>query len=446
MKISIKQITYFSCLTVSFIASPLSASIEGDAVSDVTETQKQPVADMPLVSSWERSSELFEDSGITTTYDDRRGNWYSKKQLLADARRVYDEIRKKVSAIESQENEIDSTRRTDLAQQITNFVKEFSFKEGVIEQLLTGLKLELEKERRRDGQLSEQERAYLQEVQSKLKELEALKNDIQRYYESTLNLDKAYITLNEQISRAQEYEQRAWENYDKISEVLNDEIAEQLYLAIQGFMTNISLIDQYIKNDFMRYLDQTENIITQLHERIKKRVEDLQSRGLELLEKIDVAIQEDQIVTTTKVEPVKQLGWTAQIGAFFTGIFGWISDLLSSFGSWIKSWFISEKPVMTEPVQERATAPSTAPLVQEVQETVSLPESVQEVVVEPIHPDQLDIVSEQVPTFTQPVVTEVSEEIIESMQPLESTITLKPESVITPTEVVLANDQRVTET
>lgn len=301
---------------------------------------------------WARSSELLEDTGITSTSDDRRGNWYEKRQLFFEARGAYEKLREAVRGVNSMTDSIEKMRAR-IVSAITVFVEKYSFKQGIIDELLAELDQDLQKERKKEVQLNEQERAYLAEITEKKKELEQLKKQIQQFNDVIMGLDTAFATFRDQLQRAEQYEQRGWDNYDKIADVLNDELAEKLYLEIQSSIVNVGLIDGYIRKDFTQYLEQTERIVNEFIAGISQRVDQMQARGVELLTKVTQEIEAEEAAAQKAAAEKKaaqaQKGWLA-----------WISSRWSAAVSWVTSLFggAASQPISDVPVQERATQPN----------------------------------------------------------------------------------------
>lgn len=337
-----------------------------------SEAPKSGETTPPSGLQWQHSSELLEDTGVTTTNDDRRGNWYSKRQLFFEARQEYEKLRELVKRVEHYIEPV-SKKQESIIHFITQFVQEYSFKEGIIDELLTDLEKELQKYRKKDIQLNEQERAYLNEIEDKKKDIENLKKTIQSYNELIMGLDKAFITFREQLARANDYEHKGWENYDKIAEVLNDEIAEQLYLEIKGFITNAALIESYIKNDFMRYLDQSERLVNEQSGKIKAAVDSLQARGLELVHKVEKSLEQDEEQRIKReaeerarkqeeeLKKQQESSWWYRIKTAPVDLWHWLTSLFTGMIDWTKSFFVSgSKKVEGTFEQERATNPLPA--------------------------------------------------------------------------------------
>jgi hypothetical protein len=180
------------------------------------------------------------------------------------------------------------------------------------------------------GTLSDRERADLNQFldhKSAVDELVSLLTKVQAFDDA---LNKAVQVLSEQLSVAHSYEELAWENYDKIADVLNDEIAEGYYKQVLGSQQNVEAIQQYLIKEFTPYFANITNQLKQTTESITVQVQELQKKGLSLIEEFQSHPQEEPVVS--KPEPVKLSWWQSilasmsgfwnKIISFFKGIFG----------------------------------------------------------------------------------------------------------------------------
>jgi hypothetical protein len=121
----------------------------------------------------------------------------------------------------------------------------------------------------------------------KIKELQALLKDVSSMREMDAALDKAMNVLLEQLALARSYEQHAWDSFDKISEVLNDQLADELYREMQGASINLEALRQYFNREFSAYFNSLTQQMEQLMQNIKARSEQLKAKGIELLNQAD---------------------------------------------------------------------------------------------------------------------------------------------------------------
>lgn len=313
---------------------------------------------------WQKTSEPYEDTGVTTTVDDRRGNWYEKRHYFFEARADYEKLRSLVQQIITQQPPAIDKIRDRIVQEITSFVSKYSFKEGIIDELLTKLTVELEQDRKKDIQLTEKERVYLKQITDHKKELELLKKDIQQFNELIMGLDKAFATVSQQIARVQEYEQKGWENYDKIGEVLSDEIADRLSREIKSFIVNVELIEKYLQGDFTTYLEKTEIMVKENSTKIAQRVDQLQEQGLELIVLVEQAEQvaAQQVSSNVEAAPSPQIPEGFAMHLIKSPYYGlmWLWSQLVRLIGWVQSWFVNTpRQGVVIPQQERATNPAS---------------------------------------------------------------------------------------
>ena len=261
--------------------------------------------------------------GITTRPEDRRGNWYDKRQILNQARTAYEQIRERIAKIENQEQSF-LNRQHSLDKQIAAFYLSIGFEEGTVDTLLTKVMNELEQDRVTEGQLTEEERRLLAEVEEKKKVLQELRDDVSTLNELEAAVDKTATTVLEQIELCRSYEQKAWNNYEKIDNVLNEKIAQQLYLEMQSFVDHTTAVDTYLRTTLTQYVEQTAQSIRTYMQKIQADVDDLQQRGIALsaqaIEEEKAAVQARQKAEEDRKErekapvaPPKRIGWWERV-------------------------------------------------------------------------------------------------------------------------------------
>lgn len=281
-------------------------------------------ADVVVPSEWQ----VAEDTGLTTSLLDNRGNWYNKQRILAEARKSFETVRSVVNAIDTYVREL-----MDQRNQLLSTTAQFYIDLGTTEAALStriNIIIETLKKEESAGTLSERERLDLQQFldhKASVEELVSLLAKVQAYDEA---LNKAVQVLSEQLSVAHSYEEIAWENYDKIADVLNDEIAEGYYKQVLGSQQNVEAIQQYLLKDFTSYFVNITNQLKQTTETITTQVQELQKKGLSLIEEFQS--QPHEVPAVPKPEPVKISWWQSVLASvigfwqtiisFFKGLFG----------------------------------------------------------------------------------------------------------------------------
>lgn len=349
----------------------------------------QPAQPVAAALAW-KPSELVEDDGLTTTPGDDRGDWYFKRLLYRDARPITGAISETALKIDGYKKDFFAARST-IDNEIDNFYITYGFEAGEADEQIDILTRQTNTLRQKDVQLTEETRALLAELTDKKKDVEQVKTDLAAIHDLDVALDQALTTLLDQISVSHIYEQKAWENYDKISDVLSDEIAERLFLEIQGYKINVDAVDNYIRGPFAQYFEQSIKAIKEQMEKVKKRVEDLKQRGV-LLEKkvfedpatIEARQKQQELDNQQKLaqERAANRRWWTPIIEFPGTVVGFIGDTLSGFWNFVTSLFVSEpaklkvhKARSIEPeVQQEPVTPEQVPAPATAEPAVTIPE------------------------------------------------------------------------
>lgn len=283
--------------------------------------QAAPVAGETVATIEPMEWQVAEDTGLTTSLLDNRGNWYNKQRILAEARKSFETVRSVVNAIDTFVREL-----MDQRNQLLSTTAQFYIDLGTTEAALStriNVIIEALKKEESAGTLSEQERADLQQFlahKAAIEELVGLLTKVQAYDDA---LNKAVQVLSEQLSVAHSYEEIAWENYDKIADVLNDEIADGYYKQVLGSQQNVEAIQQYLIREFAPYFANITEQLKQTTQAITTQVQELQKKGLSLIEEFQS--HEEKPEPVSKPEPVKLTWWQSAV-AFVSGI--WQTILL----------------------------------------------------------------------------------------------------------------------
>jgi predicted RecB family endonuclease len=77
------------------------------------------------------------------------------------------------------------------------------------------------------------------------------------------DVEKAILTLVEQISKLRNYEQEAWQDFKDIARVLDDKKAREHFYRVDGVWRNVQEIQRYIEGDFSNSFDRLVEQVTQ---------------------------------------------------------------------------------------------------------------------------------------------------------------------------------------
>ncbi|MCL4361296.1 hypothetical protein M1446_03005 [Candidatus Dependentiae bacterium] len=340
--------------TISAIESITGQPVEAEQIQPIAEQQPQPTV-QPA------QTKIFSDldfSDIDNLEDQDSGNWYIKRVLLKKAGPKHNKIRQKVSALSELKN-VFFNKKTDIEKQLNEFFLKLGFQKVNVENQLEQVNKELEDIRQKEG-LTEQERQILNELNQKKKDLENLNEDLKLLKELDSTLNEAISKLLEQIDIARGYETKAWQYYEGIADILDDQKARNYYQQIEVLLDNVEAIEKYVEDQFKPYIDQTTEKINTLMSGINEKVENLRAKGIELKQEIEEAAKkaEDERAAALAREKARKEKEAKQQRGFFSKIFAAIGDFFVSFWeiiSWPFKWlFGATKPVAKKVVSQTA--------------------------------------------------------------------------------------------
>jgi chromosome segregation ATPase len=322
----------FYLLNTALVLQSSMITAQGEFAFPIPGSAASPGQDMttgaPSNEQW-RTREP--DSGITTKTDDNRGNWYYKQRFFREAKPLYERIKSLVADIEKMQDHY-FTKRSNLDKEVNQFYKDVGFEQGQVEEQVTLLIKQLEEERQKQGQLTEPERETLLELTATKQQVEQLRDNFQQIKTLDENLDKVISTLMDQLNLARKYQQKAWNNYETISEILNDQKAEQLYVEIKSTVNDVERIKSYLSGALSSYLDKVGMALRTAMNEARSRINELQKKGISLGKSIhaekeaeEKARQEAEKKKKEDAEAKKKAqasrGWWASIKGWVTGWF-----------------------------------------------------------------------------------------------------------------------------
>jgi hypothetical protein len=273
-------------------------------ISPVAQPGAKPVTrPEPKVPAQERPDQVMpEDEDIvgidTVSLDDPQGNWLFKRIWWERAEKKIEKIRRLVNAV-FESRVIFLAQRTDIDRNVLDpFYVSIGLGQGELKNILDQLIARLEKEREKEGALSEQERGILQELRKEESALKQMKTDVENVARIDHDIDEALNTLFEQINKVREYEGDAWDNFKEIARVLNDIKARELYYTMDIIAKNIEDIQAYIQQDYTRHFNQLSSTAKQQIDRLKKAIDTMRERGLDLGKQLELLEQQEKARTS----------------------------------------------------------------------------------------------------------------------------------------------------
>lgn len=327
------------------------------------------------------------EEGITTAHlQEPSGNWLAKRGWWEKAKDLYGKIRKKTDQVFDQRM-IFFNKRTELGHTLFDpFYINAGLGRGELEELLNYLMAQMEEQRTKEGMLSEQDRVFMQTLNKEKQTLEQLKLDVEAIAKLDSSIDDALSRLMEQLNVARSYEQKAWEDFKTIADVLNDKKARELYYAMITYDENIAAISNYIQHDLGNYFDQLTKTATEHVNRIKGALQSLKEKGIDFKKKAkELEEQDTQAAKARKereriereerekeeAEELEAQSWLGWFKRGFASVWNSVADIFGGIYSTVSGWFggsehtqeehAPAKTPTTPPPTPRAVTPVSAP-------------------------------------------------------------------------------------
>jgi hypothetical protein len=196
----------------------------------------------------------------------------------------------------------------------------------------------MNRERQLEGDLSLQERQFIDLLNEKKSEIEKLKRDLEILESQDALIEDALTELINQINKSREYERKAWSDFKEIGRVLNDKKAKVLFYQIDASLKNVQNILNYAKGDLNNFFDTILSRAKSLLDSISAQVNSLSKEGLNLKEKFEEYKKLDEqkeqeskkrkedIEKSEKTKSKKKKGWLETIGEWVIAPIDWIKS------------------------------------------------------------------------------------------------------------------------
>lgn len=310
--------------------SPAQLEVSGDApVSQVgTKTSELPSAPEAhvIIPQLETENEV---RGIdTVNLEQPQGNWLFKRYWWERAQELYEKMRAHVEKINDMRVKF-FARRTELDKTILDpFYLDIGLTQVELQSSLQSITAQLEKERKEDGMLSEEERDLADALQKDRERLEQLQRDVLGVGAMRDAADKIVDRVVEQRNRVSLYETEAWESAREIGRIVSDTQASQLYYRMHAGWGTIKDIYAYLERDVNSSLDKLLANAKEQTERIKLTLQALKEQGVDLKARMQQAQEqeiqqekaiEDKEKDKKRVAPQKT-GWFASTSRIFQAV------------------------------------------------------------------------------------------------------------------------------
>lgn len=273
------------------VVLPEQERVEEETIDQIPSKEEVPVAAPPV----EKISE--EPEGISTVdIDEPSGNWLFKRIWWEKAEAKYEKIKNAVDQV-LEARMLFFSKRTELDRTLFDpFYRTIGLGSGELNEIISYLINELEKERGHEGSLRGQERELLNALQTEKKVLEQLQLDVQSINKLDNAIDDALTTLLGQINQARVYEKQAWQQFKAIAKELSDKKARELYYSMDTLWKNIKDINDYIKNAFSQHFDKLVQAAQEQINKARDTIQLLREKG------IDFKLQAQRLASLDKQE------------------------------------------------------------------------------------------------------------------------------------------------
>lgn len=258
--------------------------------------------------------------GVDTVGDEGRGDWFKKKKILQQARKLYQELRGVVQKIVEAHGTLNSSYATTIVE-LSQKLAAIGVQPAEVEQKLQELNASIEK-LAAQTQLTDIERKTLIEQQDSKNILQQFSLDLTFAFELQQGLNKGITIAAEQVQHCQMYEQKAWALYEAIDAALNDTMAEQMFEEMQTMYENIGLIGSYLEHDLNDYFKTSLPLLQEQEQKVSEQYARLQDRGI--FKKEPSAQEQEAAQKAASATKAKKSSWWQSILSPFIWLWNWI--------------------------------------------------------------------------------------------------------------------------
>jgi hypothetical protein len=259
--------------------------------------------------------------GVDTAGDEGRGDWFKKKKILQQARKVYQELHELVQKISEGHATMSKSYGAEI-ERLSNALTELGIVPTEVEQKLKDLDASIEK-LAAQAKLTDDERKKLVEQQDTKNILQQFLVDTTFATELQQGLTQAVVIAAAQVQQCHIYEQKAWNLYESIDAALNDTIAEQMFEEMQTIFENVGIIGAYLVNDLNGYFQKSMPLLQEQETKVAEQYALLQNRGI-FKKKLSAQEMQEEQKTAAAAQEAKSRSWWQLIFSPFVWLWNWI--------------------------------------------------------------------------------------------------------------------------
>ena len=340
------------------IKAPVHTEPKGSVAPKPATKVATPPAAKPKVTAVPEEAPGIKTTGLDTE-NKASGNWVLKKQYWEEAQTTFEKIRNiNDSLLKKQMDYIDKS--ADIEKKVDTAFTTIGVEQGELTELLKSLSADIEKERKERGDLSEPEREFLRELKEKQEKIKQLQLDLKAVGELDDTVQGAVKKVSQQIKISRDYENKAWDDFKKIGQILDHVEAHKLFYQVHGYYTSVQKVADYINHGLWSSVVSNANKVGEQLSKISSSIESLTASGVDLkaemvkFKKTDAEVekerQEDEErerLAKAKAAAAKKKKkasggfvtniWNA-ISGFFIGVFTAVGGFFSKIISMVKFW------------------------------------------------------------------------------------------------------------
>ncbi len=333
------------------------------------EPDNQTTAENVADKNPDTGEDLSVDSEVDTFEQEGSGNWLLKRVWWEKTEAVYENIKQVFNEIMSARMDYIS-QRNRLDRELDVSYGQIGLEEGELQDIIDYCLDFAKKEKPEQGFSDKQEEDLYNALQHKQHDLDQIKLDLKALQAVDQKIDEALDTLFKQIDVANQYEQKAWDNFKDIARELNDKIARKSYYETEGLLKDIQNVHSYITSQFSSYFSQTLQTARTHSQSISSQVQALKQAGVDLKKqasaleqaheaerlKKELAENDKELEGAEKKKEAKKnatsqsagmvSGFISSAKTFVLHVVDRVIDAATSLASRIKGWFSKEESVV----------------------------------------------------------------------------------------------------
>lgn len=229
------------------------------------------------------------------------GNWVLKNYWWKKIQDIYSDIRDAFNTVMTSRMKF-FEKRSEVDKELDTFYRHIGLEQGPLQDVLEYALQVIEKEKEDQGYLDKKERAFLEKVKEKQRQLEQLKEDIKAIEELDQKIDDALEVVLQQVDVCNKYMQEAWNISRDVARELSDKEARKQYYDTKGLLEDVHKVHQYLIGPFNQYFEQMIKSVHDHTRGVAAQLETLNNSGLDLRKEAHIFEAEDEELERKKSE------------------------------------------------------------------------------------------------------------------------------------------------